>query len=232
MEQKQQQQQHHHHHHQHPQQQEVANDVAWEWQHRPKLHILQLHENPVIDDDNYERFSWRWILVVPNDIPDTTKGLLPTISTGDVISFPQLLTGAGEWEGIRWVGSRLSEDRTAASISFPLYKAGVEYPEFTSEQVQWLQQYNVTLRMAYEDLLDTALRRNHNGGPTSLSEVLGGKDPLEDYWKNPPILRRRHQLDVDWLIPLDQCTVMETIEFPPLPSMQPPKQMGFGAVQP
>jgi hypothetical protein len=162
----------------------------------PRLHILKLHQDPA-QDGNYETFSWRWLL---DDCESEIK-----ISPGDVISFPELSTGAGEFEGMRFVGVRQGDNRLA------LYNAGIEYPEFPPVIVTLQQERQLTLRAAYAALIDTLLQRQ-TGGPDSLEDVFGGSAEANEFWNEPALLRKDPNQG-EWVIPLRDCQCQETISF-------------------
>ena len=164
----------------------------------PRLHIIKLQQNPA-QDGKYEIFSWRWLL-------DDSESEGMKISPGDVVSFPELSTGAGEFEGMRFVGARQVDDRLA------LYNAGVEYPEFPPVIVALQQERQLTLRAAYAALIDTLLQRQ-TGGPDSLEELFGGSAEVNEFWNEPALLRKDPNQG-EWVIPLRDCQRKETISFP------------------
>jgi hypothetical protein len=168
----------------------------------PRLHILKLHQDPA-PDENYETFSWRWLL---DDDSEELESEMKEISPGDVVFFPELLTGAGEFEGMRFVGARQEVDNRLA-----LYNAGIEYPEFPPVTVILQQERQLTLRAAYAALIDTLLQRQ-TGGPDSLEAVFGGSAQVNKFWNEPAILRKDPNQG-EWVIPLRDCQRKETISF-------------------
>jgi hypothetical protein len=155
----------------------------------PRLHILKLHQDPV-NDGNYEKFSYRWLLDDTSQSESSSDDEMK-VSPGDVVFFPELSTGAGEFEGMRFVGPRRQIDNRLA-----LYNAGIEYPEFPPVIVtlflpQQERHPSLTLRAAYATLIDTLLQQQ-SGGPDSLEEVLFGgsahEQQLNEFWNEPPLL--------------------------------------------
>ena len=69
----------------------------------PQLLILKLHENQVLEDNNYERFSYQWFLECSSNTP--------SVQPGDVLYIPELSTGAGEFEAVRFVSSPNEEEK-------------------------------------------------------------------------------------------------------------------------
>ena len=171
----------------------------------PKLHILKLHVDPA-ENGNYEKFSRQWFLDDDegSSPTTTTKKKNPIILPGDVLFFPNLLSGAGEFEGVRFVGKR----QNSKSNYLILHNGGVEYPEFPIEILS-LQPIGRSLRSAYGELLDKMLTRSHN---FLLEDAMGGPDEVEEYWKKPAILREKERSG-EWVIPLKNCEQVETIDF-------------------
>ena len=170
----------------------------------PKLHVFKLHESPVVNG-SYERFSQQWILKQESS-PGTSSS--EGISPGDVLLIPDLLTGAGEFEGTRFVVERNCKEEAK---NFLLLPGGIEYPEFPQEIVSLQQGRN--LAIAYRELLDKVLEKQP-GGPLSMVDIMGGQTEVEEFWKEPPILRERRTKQGDWMIPLKDCTIVESFHFP------------------
>jgi hypothetical protein len=129
------------------------------------------------------------------------------LQTNDLLYFPDQLTGAGEFEGCRFVGERNDQ-------GFPLLSAGIESPIFPEQLVASIG--NVPkLRVLYEKLFDSVLEEQH----VSLVDLFGGQDVVEEFWTRPGTTkdgqsRRREGDTVErtrWLIPLRQCTWLVTI---------------------
>jgi hypothetical protein len=162
----------------------------------PRLHVLKLHEDPV-QDESYERFDLQWVL-------DDSSNQDAIISPGDVLLIPDLLTGAGEFEGMRFVGQR-----EPPSNHLRLLSGGVESPEFPPDIIPMHSGRN--LRDVYGKLLDALLLKS-DGGIESLEDVMGGPEEVDEYWNEPPQLGEKKK-DGQWVIPLKNCTRIETIDF-------------------
>ena len=97
----------------------------------PNVHYLEFSEGNSPTDDP-ERFNVLWQLI------DVSKPPLKTnnsdqwrgIFEGDLIVFSSLLSGAGEFEAVRFVGPKSEDD------ILPLLPAGIEHPEFPTLIVQ------------------------------------------------------------------------------------------------
>ena len=206
---------------------------------RPKLYELKLHESPVLDGGrNYERFSLDWLLEVEVDTeadtdtendPNSSSSKIPllVLKTGDVIYIPELATGAGEFEGMRFIGKKQQHQQQKKTtdiekknhdklLLLPLLQSSVQYPEFPPEIItQELYPTNDLLRDAYERIFDTMLSRMVGGGPDTLKDIMGGGDAeLDEYWSNPPITRpsrkgTEQEPQQQWIIPLKLCQIAE-----------------------
>jgi hypothetical protein len=168
------------------------------------LHILKLHEDAV-PNGNYERFGWQWVLDDSPSSAETQKEenvmVVVVVRPGDVLFIPDLMTGAGEFEAMRFVGKRTEHGWML------LHNGGVEYPEFPQDIL--LLQPGRSLRVAYAKLLDAMLMEQ--GGPESLEEIMGGETEVEEYWTQPAMLREKKTVQEQWIIPLEKCTLMKTI---------------------
>ena len=172
----------------------------------PRLHEIKLCESPVIEgDDGYERFDRSWYLDTTSSSSSASSAMV--IRPGDVLYIPELLTGAGELEAMRFVGPPTSTDHEESSSSqdsqhqeetaknlLPLYGAGVEYPEFPQAIIainDGRRSESSSLRDDYADLLDAMLAKM-TGGPNTLQELMGGgMAEVDEYWNHPPVLRQR-----------------------------------------
>ena len=189
-----------------------------------QLHVLQLHETAVVD----RRFHMLWLLDDLNGDPPKIKSSAPaaattdddtcraaeewaTISFGDLLYFPEIQSGAGEFEGLRFAGER-SNDLFDGKI--PLLKPGIESIEFPPDIAFMAEREEIPLRNLYEKPLEALLEIQ--GGRVTLADLYGGKDVLEEFWSKPDIMRRRTPLaseDDKWIIPLSGCTLIETRSF-------------------
>jgi hypothetical protein len=154
----------------------------------PCLHILDLHDN--FRDDLFE---YQWVirsLAKPIDAPPNFD-----VREGDVLFFPDLNTGAGEFEGVRLVGPKDVND------AFPLLPVGIETPTFPTAIAA-----NATpeeLRSRYEQPFEEVLQ--HQG--FSMNDLFGGADIVKDFWQSPSSQQGRRLTEVKdtWMIPLERC---------------------------
>lgn len=197
-----------------------------------RLHILQLHESPVINGNDYSRFKWMW--VIDDTAPPKTTSSCSTdnadnnstgadpdyhISHGDLLFFPELQTGAGEFEGLRFAGRRQQSLDHDDNNNIPLLVPGVESLEFPKEIYEYVSNElaGVSLRRMYERPIQSLLSHDVSGG-FSLSDIYGGQDVVEEMWNQPDILRppRRkndHHFEEEnnrWVIPLSECALIRT----------------------
>lgn len=190
------------------------------------LHVMQLHE-PAVVDGNYDRFHMLWLMDDSNGnsrpkikssaatatTTDDTCGAeeWKGIAFGDLLYFPELQSGAGEFEGLRFAGER-SDELFGGNI--PLLKPGIESIEFPPDISVMAEKRETSLRNLYEKPLEALLEIQ--GGRMNLSDIYGGSDVLEEFWAKPDIMRRRTPLaseDDKWIIPLSGCTLIETRSF-------------------
>jgi hypothetical protein len=190
----------------------------------PSLHVLQLHESPFAVVEQKDRFHCQWVLRVmmttgnsppspcccrPMDAPP--HGESDDVKEGDVIFFPELNSGAGEFEGLRWVGPQQpqqqqpqpQQDAMMKGDCFPLLATGgIEHPIFPAV-IATAHTTPEELRSKYENLLDQMLQ--YQG--LSMADVLGGADVVEQFWQHPPSQsgRRLTEVKETWMIPLESC---------------------------
>ena len=111
---------------------------------------------------------------------------------------PELLSGAGEFEGMRFVSQ--SND----SGAFQLLDGGVESPIFPRDIAQG--QPAQDLRNKYEGLLQKMLEQQN----LTLADIFGGDGIVEEFWASPDVEQRSRSKHGEWHIPLDQCTILST----------------------
>jgi hypothetical protein len=157
----------------------------------PRLIILKLHESPH-KDGNYEKYNMQWILDADNNNDDSM------IQNGDMLYIPELASGAGEMEGVRFVGT--------GSDSFVLLGAGIESPVFPRALAELKSPQK--LRQDYEMLLEIVLQQQG----FSLVDLFGGKEVVEEFWASPDVGRNTKETQGEWHIPLAECTVLPTHE--------------------
>jgi hypothetical protein len=199
------------------------------------LHVLKLHESAVVDG-NYDRFHMIWLIDDASgppqmaaeaetceakdqdtDTPADRKEDASTnvsewtgISFGDLLFFPELQSGAGEFEGLRFAGQR-SEELTDGNI--PLLVPGIESVEFPPDIVYSAEKGGTSLRDMYERPLEKLLSMQ---GGMSLADLYGGSDVVEEFWAKPDVMRRRTPLTSEkdrWIIPLSGCTLIKSMSF-------------------
>jgi len=146
-----------------------------------RLIVLRL---PAHDDhaDDYSRFRRHWLLV----------GAQGEVEPGDVVQCPELLTGAGEFEGLRFVGPSDEEGR------LPLLPGGVEAPVFPKAIIDMLggEVVAAELRARYEEALEASLRMQRG---MSLGDIFGGN--AEEFWASPDVQQKEPQLEGEYVIP-------------------------------
>lgn len=125
--------------------------------------------------------------------------------------FPSLLSGAGELESVRIVGSKTSNILNEEEEVLPLLTAGIEYPEFPSVIVSMAQERGVSLREMYEVPLNAVLESQSPS--ITLKDIFGDEGSYEEFWKEPPVARRRRPPGGDpWRISLADCVWMKTLD--------------------
>ena len=196
-----------------------------------QLHVLKLFE-PAVVDGNYDRFRMMWLIDdgLGKSVPkisdsdrsqscssDTSEQICEGtaandswkgIEYGDLIYFPELLTGAGEFEGLRFAGERSAE---LTDNYIPLLVPGIEGVQFPPDIALRAEEIKVSLRSLYEQPLQDVL--SMQAGSLTLEDMFGGSDVVEEFWSKPDIYRRRTPLkseDDKWIIPLSECTLIST----------------------
>ena len=163
------------------------------------LHYLDLFESPVTENgSNYDRFHMTWVLDDTNSpigAPDGFK-----IQHGDLVVIEDLFTGAGEFEGVRMVIDRPTEDGTAVTV---LAGVGIECMEWPSELLG--EESAALLRSSYEKFLNQIISKQMSG--YSLSDLV---DDVEEFWDQPVEVRPPKSKADIWKIPLSQCKLKQT----------------------
>ena len=108
---------------------------------KPSVHYLEFGDEatPSID-----AFGLLWQLDVTKPPAGDNDKLWSGIVEGDLVVFPSLQTGAGEFEAVRVIGPQ-NGDRL-----LPVLPLGVEYPEFPTVIVQLAESNDISLRQLYE----------------------------------------------------------------------------------
>ncbi|KAL9184135.1 hypothetical protein ACHAXT_002221 [Thalassiosira profunda] len=187
----------------------------------PSVHFLEF--TPAVDPaDHPDRFHVLWHLdarkpPVPNNksTPSSAdahqwRGL----AEGDLVVFPSLLSGAGEFEAVRFVGpttTHMMEDGSEEEV-LTLLAAGIEYPEFPTLVVSLAEGRGTSLREMYERPFDAILQSH----PPRLSLFdLYSRDEVayNEFWAAPPVARRRRPPSGSpWRFSLGECVWIETVK--------------------
>lgn len=176
----------------------------------PSVHYLDFKDGRPA----YDRFHVLWKLVdldkqptVLGDNVDGSKQNDFRLAEGDLVVFQSLLSGAGEFEGVRFVGAKMAEDDDA----LPLLPAGIEYPEFPSLIVQHIDNV-ASLKTIYEAPFNAVLQEQSS--KYNLRDVFSSdEDAYNQFWNDPPIARRRGPPGGDpWLISLSDCIWIKTLD--------------------
>lgn len=130
----------------------------------------------------------QWIM----DTSDDTS-----LQQGDILYIPELATGAGEFEGMRFVGRRNNG-------GFELWSGGIESPAFPQSIAE--NKTPQELRRNYEQYFNTILQEQG----FSLADLFGGEEVVEEFWASPDVERRRRPLEGEWHIPLSECEILAT----------------------
>lgn len=183
--------------------------------HTVKVHFLELKDGNSMLQKNPDLFRTLWQLTDIHQPPrklqsdpsvenENWKG----ISEGDLVVFPSLLSGAGEFEAMRFVGPKTTDEED----ELPLLTAGVEYPEFPSLVVSMARGRGVTLRQLYEEPFNLVLQSQSS--QFSLKDIFSqDDDAYEQFWQETPVARRRGPAGGSpWRIPLGSCDWIRTLE--------------------
>lgn len=173
---------------------------------RPRLHTLQLHESAVLGGNDYSRFGQRWMLLLGGG-GDGGDDAHSTISAGDAVYFPELLTGAGEFEGLRFVVAPADDDGGGGSqrTCWELLEAGVEMPAFPDAVSELAGGAGAQLRGLYHEVFEQMLLAQGLSMAQICEGCDGGPDGLwDDVAGGHCRLRPKHKQG-RWDIPLARC---------------------------
>ena len=133
-----------------------------------------------------------------------------SVQPGNVLYIPELSTGAGEFEAVRFVSSPNEEEKESSEENqnqlLPLLGAGIEYLEFPESIIELAKSVQ-DLRQAYADIFDAVLAKE---AKMTLQDLMGGGPTgIDDFWNDPPKQRpKRTKSDEKcWLIPLNECQI-------------------------
>lgn len=175
----------------------------------PSVHFLDFKDG----SPAYDRFNVLWKLIDLDKQPQTISGKSEEtalkrdfhLAEGDLVVFPSLLSGAGEFEAMRFVGPKTGDD------SFPLLTAGIEYPEFPVYLL--IQHMDISsLKDMYEAPFNVVLQQQKTD--YTLMDIFSlDEEAYNEFWKDPPVARRRGPSGGDpWLISLSDCVWIKTVE--------------------
>mmetsp|Transcript_4618 Transcript_4618/g.10429 ORF Transcript_4618/g.10429 Transcript_4618/m.10429 type:complete len:205 (-) Transcript_4618:122-736(-) len=136
------------------------------------------------------------------------------IFEGDLVVFSSLLSGAGEFEAVRFVGpktTQLSPDGNEDDV-LPLLTAGIEYPEFPTLIVSMAEERGVSLREMYEEPFNAILQSQPP--KMSLFDIFSSDaDAYKEFWDDVPVARRRRPpSDSPWQLSLGECIWIRTLD--------------------
>mmetsp|Transcript_722 Transcript_722/g.987 ORF Transcript_722/g.987 Transcript_722/m.987 type:complete len:196 (-) Transcript_722:1155-1742(-) len=174
----------------------------------PSVHFLGFrNSNP-----GYDRFNVLWQLVDLDKQPTTVDRETVTTSDfrlaeGDLVVFPSLLSGAGEFEAMRFVGPKMT---LSTGDAFPLLTAGIEFPEFPSLLIQHMD--ISSLKDIYEAPFNAVLQEQ--SPKYNLKDIFSSdEEAYNEFWNDPPVARRRGPSGGDpWQISLSECIWIKTLE--------------------
>ena len=170
-----------------------------------RMHVLKLHENPVLPGNDWERFRCRWLL-------DDPAG---EVAPGDVICLEELMTGAGEFEGLRFACALADPaEASARPHLLELQQGGDEAPSFPPGIVRLVEEEGgAGLRSRYHAVLDRLLVRQGLSMAVFCEGCDGG---VEGFWSDVEAGGCRGQVRQprgEWLIPLAACERVSTEVF-------------------
>lgn len=177
----------------------------------PNVLYLDFNEgNSPIDDP--DRFNVLWHLTNINQPPqnkDTSSKNWQGIFEGDLVVFPSLLSGAGEFEAVRFVGPKTIWKNEEV---LPLLTAGIEYPEFPTLIVQLSEGKGVSLKDMFEEPFNAILQSTPP--KLTLFDIYSRDEAAyNEFWDDPPVARRRRPPSSDlWEIPCGELQFLRTIE--------------------
>ena len=177
------------------------------------LYYLQLPPNQRPTYDDLSSKQWKLLVDGPpkGNIDTNTKKDTDAFSldTGDWIVFPELLTGAGELEGLRVVVPILSQDDDNQQCNnnhqeFWLLPMGIEAVEWPQVLLNWIEESvsALSLRGYYEQPLQDVYQKQK----VSMTDAIGCE--LDEFWNHPSVPRRRRVVDDQepFVTLLSQCS--------------------------
>lgn len=186
----------------------------------PRLHYLDFSGeiNPSNDPDRFhvlwqldtDRPPARW-RASTDDGPSSPDPAWRGIFEGDLVVFSSLLSGAGEFEAVRFVGPRMETIGEEEGV-LPLLTAGIEYPEFPTVIVHLAEERGLSLRDMYEAPFDAILRAQPS--KMSLFDVFSrDEEAYAEFWEDVPVARRRRPPSGEpWRFSLGQCVWIRTLD--------------------
>lgn len=146
-----------------------------------------------------------------NDAARAWKGIFE----GDLVVFSTLLSGAGEFEAVRFVGRKTIEytGEDGKEEVMPLLTAGIEYPEFPTVIVHMAEERGVSLRELYEVPFNAILQSQP--GRFGLIDLFSSdEEAYREFWDDVPVARRRRPPSgTPWTFSLRDCVWTKTLTF-------------------
>lgn len=198
---------------------------------QPSVHFLEFNDSisPTNDPDRFH-VLWHLSLADLNNPPQRKASGAASepeskteewkgIFEGDLVVFPSLLSGGGEFEVVRFVGPKtthlpiMEEGETKEEEVLPLLTAGIEYPEFPTLIVSMAEQQGVPLRDLYEVPFN-AILKNQPPNNITLLDIMGGDEAgYKEFWDDPPVARRRRPPSGNpWKFSLTDCVWIRTLD--------------------
>ena len=161
------------------------------------VRLIEITGAPVPDEVVY---GFDWVLTQDVGQPQIL------LSEGDIIFFPDLMSGAGEFEGLFFVGAT-----TTTPGVVPLHFANeVESLAFPAAMRDLAQSRGSSLRGSYRQGI-MALAA-HVG--FELEEVYGDANALENMWNAPDVDEGPHEAQPIHTVPLAVCRTRVLAEYP------------------
>jgi len=175
----------------------------------PRLHILQLpwdSSRPFLYPRHLDFRKTMYLDEGNEGAPSRSEAMQTAewsgLQYGDLLFFPDKLTGAGEFEACRFVGSKTEK-------GWKLLNAGIESPTFPAELLEAVGKDR--LRDLYESLIVEVLNLQR----LSLQGFFGGDEIVDQFWAEPDVNRNTNSGDESdndvFRVPLSECTWLQTI---------------------
>jgi hypothetical protein len=170
----------------------------------PQLYILRLPER-IVQETQQLSFRQPWYIDDESSLSPTSPSSSSSsiqLKVNDLVYFPDCATGAGEFEGCYFVGTQRRIHRKKKNNESDqdffitrLLRASIEQPVFPEQVIQSLLGASSPpppqwkrLRQLYEPLFERILEEQI-GGVSTLADLMGGQDVVEEYWSCPDVGR-------------------------------------------